>query len=190
MKYMKEFAEHFSGKPVFSISDVKRHFSHKKLSGKYLHTFIHNLRESGKITRITRGIYTFKTDPNAAIFAFSPAYFGLQDALSLKNLWEQETNPVIITTRKIRPGTRTILGAKIIVRRISKKMFFGQETIKSGDMWLQVSDTEKTLIDFAYFNEPLGKETLKNMRKKINTKKLNAYLKRVSERTQKKVRKL
>lgn len=55
---------------------------------------------------------------------------GLQDALSIHNLWEQETIPIIIITRKIRQGIRKVLDLNVLIRRIDKKYFFGFDYIK------------------------------------------------------------
>ena len=111
-------------------------------------------------------------------FAFSPFYYGLQEALSLRNIWEQETNPVIITTRKARTGLREIMGANVVVKRIPKSLFFGFETLKYYDLYIPVSTPEKILIDFIYFKEPLTKETMKELKKHINKKTLDSYLKK------------
>ncbi|MCX6799515.1 MAG: hypothetical protein NTW59_05480 [Candidatus Diapherotrites archaeon] len=140
--------------------------------------------------RVARGFYSFQTDPALAGFAFSPFYYGLQEALSLRNLWEQETNPVIITPKKVRPGLRSSMGANIVVRRISRKMFFGFGMVKYYDFWLPVSDPEKTLIDFAYFRERLPEEALREIKKSLDKKKLRGYLKKTPFLTRKKVEKM
>ena len=59
----------------------------------------------------------------------------MQDALSIHDLWEQETVPVILTTRKVRPGIRQVMDNNIFIKRISKKYFFGFEYIKYGDFY-------------------------------------------------------
>jgi hypothetical protein len=57
-------------------------------------------------------------------------------------------------------------------------MFFGFEMIKYFDHWIPVSDVEKTFIDFVYFKEPLQEEVLAEIRKRIDRKKLDGYLKK------------
>jgi predicted transcriptional regulator of viral defense system len=61
-----------------------------------------NLIKEKKIHKITNGKYTFQEEIMCVGFAFSPFYYGLQEALSLHNLHEQETNAIIITTNKIK----------------------------------------------------------------------------------------
>ncbi|EQD66731.1 transcriptional regulator, partial [mine drainage metagenome] len=79
--------------------------------------------------------------------AFLPFYYGLEDALSLRGFWEQETNPVIITPRKVRNGVRQFDSRNYVVRRIDRKMFFGYTFVNYEEFYIPVSDTEKTLID-------------------------------------------
>lgn len=190
MKYVQPVRKHFSKKNVFSIRDLKIFLAKQGISRNYTHLLLHNLMKKKEIHRITRGFYTFKDDLEVVGFAFSPFYYGLQEALSLRNLWEQETNPVIITSRKARTGVRKIMDSNVVIRRINRKMFFGFELIKYGDYWLPVSDVEKTLIDFVYFKEPLPKETLKEIKQKIRKKTLNQYLKKAPKQVKKRVKML
>ena len=190
MKYVKKFFEHFSDTPVFTSRDVRLFLLKQGASKGYVYLFITNLLHSGKIRKIKKGVYTFGDDPMLAGFAFYPSYHGLQNALSVLNLWEQETNTVIITPLKVRSGMREILEGKVLVRRIDRSMFFGFDSVKYFDYWIQVSDVEKTLIDFVYFREPLSKDVLEEIKKRINRKKLDGYLKRCPERIRKKVRML
>ena len=98
--------------------------------------------------------------------------------MSYHDVWEQETIPVILTTRKVRQGIREIQGQNVLIRRINKKYFFGFDYQKEGDYFIPYSDLEKTFIDMIYFNEILTKETEKNLIKQINKVKLNNYLNR------------
>jgi predicted transcriptional regulator of viral defense system len=190
MKYMKDFVQHFSSFPVFTISDARLFLTDRGASREYVYLLITNLLRSGRIKKLKRGFYTFRDDPMLAGFAFSPSYHGLQDALSLHNLWEQETNTIIITPRRVRSGMREILGGNVLVRRINRSMFFGFGSMKYSDLWINVSDIEKTLIDFIYFNEPLDKATIHAMRGKIDAEKMKQYLGRCPERVRAKVLKL
>ena len=189
MKHIEQFRQHFTKVPTFTMRDAKLLLGNVVPSG-YLRLLIHNLRKTGEVKRITRGTYTFHDEAQLVGFAFEPFYYGLQDALSLLNLWEQETNPIVITPRKIRSGTRNFEGNNYLVRHLDRKMFFGFEFIKYFNYWLPVSNPEKTLIDFAYFKEPLSQETLKEIKKRINHKKLNEYLKRTPQKTRERVLKL
>jgi len=187
MTYGNRLREHYKNEYTFSKKDVKRFFYKDKISDEYLDLLLHNFVKKGELTRITTGKYTFKDDIMVSGFSFSPFYYGLQEALSLRNLHEQETNPVIITLKKIKPGIRVISGNNVVLRRISRKHFFGFDFIKYYDMEIPVSDPEKTLIDFVYYNEPLSKETKGDLLKLINKQKLNDYLTRYPEKFRKKV---
>lgn len=190
MKYVKLVRQHFKDKTVFSIKDLRTILAKQKISKNYSNQLIHNLMKKEEIQRITRGFYTFQTDTIVTGFAFSPFYYGLQEALSLRNLWGQETNPVIITPKKVRTGTRKIFESNVLVRRINRKMFFGFDLIKHYNYWLPVSDIEKTLIDFIYFKEPLSKQTLNKIKTKTSKKKLKKYLEKCPLFVKRKIGKL
>jgi len=187
LKYLADFREHFSKKVVFTITDAKIFLSQKKISENYLYLLIHNLLKKKEIIKLSRGIYSFRKELLVAGFAFNPFYYGLQEALSLNGIWEQETIPIIITPRKTRTGIRKVLDSNILVRRIDRKMFFGFEFIKYYDFFIPVSLSEKTLIDFAYFNEPISKEVINELKKKIDEKTLKEFLKKCSKRVNLKV---
>ena len=190
MKYIQFVRQHFKEQPIFSITDLRRFLAKKGISRGYSTLLIYNLLQKGEINRIAKGFYSFQSDVLVSGFAFSPFYYGLQEALSLRNLWEQETNPVIITPKKVRPGLRKIMGANILVRRIGRKMFFGFDLVKYYGTWLPVSDAEKTLIDFVYFKEHLPNSALNELKAQIDRKRLNRYLKRCSPKIRKKVKDL
>ncbi|HIH22497.1 TPA: hypothetical protein HA238_02110 [Candidatus Micrarchaeota archaeon] len=172
MTYTKKALGHFGNLPAFTITDLRVFL--KGIKPRYLNLLIHNLRSKHGLRRIVKGVYTFKEEMQVVGFGFRPFYYGLQDALSLRGLWEQETNPVVITPRKMRSGMRHFIGGNYLVRHISRRMFFGFEMIKYYDFWIPVSDNEKTLIDLIYFKEPVPGELFQN----INKKKLRIYLKR------------
>jgi len=182
-KYQKQIEELFKKSPVVSFSSVARIIKNKE----YSKQLIRNLLLKEKIKRLAKGYYTMYDDPSLSVFCFKPSYLGLQNALSFHNLWEQETIPVIITTRKVRPGIRKVVGMNVLIRRIEKKYFFGFEYYQEGDFYFPYSDIEKTFIDMLYFKEKLSEEAMKNIFKKINLKKLNAYLKIYPKSIQKQV---
>ena len=178
MKYVAEMRKRFGNSPAFTIDDLKVFLGKRGISGGYLNLLVHNLLSDGEIKRISRGVYTFSEELEVVGFGFRPFYYGLQEALSLRNLWEQETNPVVITPRKVRSGMRVFEGANYRVRRIDRRMFFGFSMMRYKGFWIPVSDLEKTLIDFIYFKEPLSQEVEAEMRKKADGKILREYLKK------------
>ena len=185
IKYIDKIRKFFKESPIVSIASLKKFI--RKKDNSYIYLIINNLLKKGEIKRITKGYYTIHEDPSLVVFCFKPAYLGLQDALSAHNLWEQETNPVMITSRKVRRGVRKVFSQNIVLKNIDSKYFFGFNYEKQGDFYFPYSDIEKTFIDMVYFKQYLDKETKTNIIKKLNRKKLNSYLKTYPNRFRKRV---
>ncbi len=179
MKYMKEFRGHFSSRPAFTAREADLFLRNRGSSSGYHKLVIHNMLSRKEIYRITKGNYTFHEDVQMVGFGFEPFYYGLEDALSLRNMWEQETNPVVITPHKVRIGLRQFQGRNFIVRRIDRRMFFGYSYIQYGDYYIPVSEAEKTFIDLIYFNVGLSGELITTILSKIDKKVLYGLLKEV-----------
>ena len=177
MKRVGKLREFAARTPVFDTKSATRIIGDRD----YAQLLLNLLMRNGEIRRVTKGYYTVHEDPSLLVYCLKPAYLGLQDAMSFHNLWEQETNPIILTARKVRTGTRNVLGGNAIVRRISPRHFFGYEHLRQGDLLLPVSDIEKTFIDMAYFRE-IRKDMLPEFRRKMDRKKLKAYLKKYDRR--------
>ena len=107
-------------------------------------------------------------------YCIKPSYIGLENALSLHGLWEQETNVILITPRRLRFGVREVLGANVVIHHISKEHFFGYEYMDYYDLKIPVSDTEKTFIDWIYYYDEIDKDLLELFDKKINRKYLKS----------------
>ena len=172
-KYQKIIENLFKKSPVVSASSISRIVN----GSQYKKQLIRNLISKNRIKKLTKGFYTIHDDTSLAVFCFKPSYLGLQDSLSFHELWEQETIPVIITSRKIRQGIRKIFGMNVLIRRIDKKYLFGFEYYNHDKFYLPYSDIEKTFIDMIYFKQKMNNKILKNMIKRINKEKLNSYLK-------------
>lgn len=176
IKYIDKIRRFFEDSPIVGINSLKKFLKGDKK--KYLYLIIHNALKKGEIKRITKGYYTVHEDPSLAVFCFKPSYLGLQDSLSFHGIWEQETIPLIITAKRIRPGIRKIFGQNVLIRRMNSKYIFGFNYEKQGDFYYPYSDIEKTFIDMVYFKENFDKNILKEFNKKINKKKLKDYLKK------------
>lgn len=186
--YLDKIKELFNKSPVVDFKSIERIVQVKnKNKSNYAKLLVSNLIKQGKIKTIGKGYYTLHSESSLAVFSFSPAYLGLQCALSRLEIWGQETIPVIITAKKVRRGIRTIGGANVFIRNIDKKYFFGWEFIKEGNFYLPYSDLEKTLIDMVVFNQKLDAETIKNIKLKIDKQKLKKYLKKYPPMLQKRV---
>jgi len=173
MKHIEKVRTYLKKTVIADISSISKLVGNRN----YTYLLLNYLLKKGEIKRITKGYYTTYDDPTLIVYCMKPAYLGLQDAMSFHNIWEQETCPIIITTRKVRVGKRKIFNSNVIIRRIHPKYFFGYNYQKYGDFVFPISDIEKTLIDLIYFGE-IREEIIKKFKMKINTKKLNTYLKK------------
>lgn len=182
MKYIGYVREHFSsaGFPIVKLSNLRTALKTKKISDAYLKRLINHMMRRGELKRITRGIYTFHNDITVVGFAFQPFYYGLENALTIKKMWEQGTNPIVITPKKVRTGIRKFGESNYVLQRIDKKLFFGYELIRYYDFWIPVSDPEKTLLDFVYFRHYLREDVLRELKRMIKKEKLAEYLKAYS----------
>jgi predicted transcriptional regulator of viral defense system len=180
-KHITKIRDFIKRTPIFSSMDIERIVKDKN----YAHLILSKLTKKEEIFRLTKGSYSAFNDPTFSVFCFKASYIGLYEALSLRNLWEQETNTTIITIKKVRGGIKKILGTNVIVRRIKPKYFFGFDYIKYDNFYIPVSDLEKTLIDLVYFKESLTWQILKNLKNKIDKRKMLKYLKAYPKNFQK-----
>jgi len=186
VKYIPGIMEFFKRTPVVSTRDVKLYLRQKG----YSYLLLSNLVKRKAVKRITKSFYTIHDDPIVSIFCFKPAYLGLQEALSIHNLWEQESNVVIVTSKKVRIGLREMLRSNVIVHRVKPRYLFGFDLVKYGDFFVPVSDVEKTLLDFVYLKEPLGRGVISIMKREANVSKMRVYMKRYPRWVRMKVKKL
>lgn len=186
IKYINEIRRLFRDSPIVDIGSLKRFI--KKNDKDYIYLLINGMLKRGEVKRITKGFYSIHEDPSLIVFCFKPSYLGLQNAMSFHNLWEQETNPVILTTRKVKNGVRNVFGRNVVMRRIDKKYIFGFEHYQDGDFYFPYSDIEKTFIDMLYYRQSLSREVLASFKKKINREKLEDYLKLYPKKFRKKVK--
>ena len=180
-KHIAKIRDFIKRTPIFSSKDIERITKNKN----YAHLILNKLTNRGEIFRFVKGFYTSFNDPTYSVFCFKPDYIGLYEAFSLRNLWEQETNTIIITTKRVRSGIRKILDSNVIIKRIKPKYFLGFDYLKYDNFYIPVSDLEKPLIDLIYFKEPLTSQILKNIKKTIEKKKILKYLKSYPKNFQK-----
>jgi predicted transcriptional regulator of viral defense system len=158
--------------PVFRAIDVELLVGDRGYSS----LLLHNLAARGEVFRVTKGWYSASDDPIVSVFAFRPAYLGLEAALSIHDMWEQETNVVIVSASKVRPGLREVMGSNVVVHRISHRYLFGFDYLKHGGLYVPVSDPEKTLIDLVYFGGTVGGDTIRKVAGRVERRKLAEYL--------------
>ena len=123
VKYQKKISDLFKKSPVVSYKSIERIIKDKKNVKQYTKQIIRNMIIKEKIKKLAKGYYTALSDSSLIVFCFKPSYLGLQDALSFHNLWEQETIPILITTRKAIPGMRKVMGGNVLLRRINKLLY-------------------------------------------------------------------
>lgn len=187
---MRDFVEHFSSKPAFTAGEVKYFLYSRGASNGYHKLILQNLLRAGKLKKFAKGCYSFHDEVQYVGFAFYPFYYGLEDALSLRGIWNQQTNPVVITPRKVRNGVRTYDGRNYIIRRIDRKMFFGYGFITYGEFQIPVSENEKTFIDLIYFRESISHDVLVDLLRSVKVDELQDYLTYVPPELRKKVNKV
>ena len=174
--HLEKIESLFNKSPVVDFKSIERIIGKTKNSN-YAKLLLHNLLKKEKIKKIGKGVYTKHNEISLAVFSFKPAYLGLQSALSHHGIWEQQTIPVIITTKKVRRGIRKLMDGNVLLRNINKKYFFGIEYLEEGNFYFPYSDLEKTLIDMVAFHQKIDSEVLKKIKNKINKPKLLNYLK-------------
>ncbi len=187
MKYLRSVRENFNTPkfPVFTLQDLKTYLQNQKITPSYLKRMINHLIKKKEITRITKGVYTFRNDITTVGFAYKPFYYGLENALTIRKIWNQNTNPTIITSKNVRTGQRKFQNTIYIIKHLNKKQFFGYDLIQQKDYWIPVSNPEKTLIDMTHFKHHVPEEALTEIKKQINRKKLKQYLQQYDKQTQK-----
>lgn len=188
-KHQDNIKQLIAKSPVVLFSSINR-IVNSKHSMTYTRLLIHNLVKQGKLKRLAKSCYTQHDNIDLCVFCFKPAYIGLQAALSMHGIWEQETIPIIITAKTTRVGTRIILGQNVLIKRIAPKYLFGFEQMQDGEFYIPYSDVEKTLIDMVVFRQPISPEVVKEMKKKIIKKKLDKYLKEYPKRIKERVLKV
>lgn len=191
-KYMDRIKMHFGTPdyPVFTLVDLRVFLNDTDISDMYLKILINGLIKKGSIIRISRGVYTFHKEIAVVGFAFRPFYYGLEDALSYRNLWNQASNPIVITHSGVREGMRKFEGGNYMVKRIRHDLFFGFDFIKYYDFWLPVSDPEKTLIDLVYYHHGIRDDALVKLLDILNREKLDEYLKGYGRGFRKKINRI
>ena len=185
-KHLTKVLGLFEKSPVVDFKSISRIVGNSN----YAKLLLFNLLKKKIIQKLVKGYYTEHNDISLTVLCLKPSYLGLQNALSIHNLWEQETIPVIITSKKVKTGMRRINNSNILIRNTNPKYLFGIEYLQDGNYYLPYSDVEKTLIDFVVFKEKISPEVMKNFKKRINKNKLKKYLRNYSKKTQNNVLKI
>ena len=182
MKYEKPFIDYFSKQITFTSKDAHRFLHSLGSTPEYSKLFMHNLVVDQKLYRIKNGFFTFLKNEAVYGFAFRPFYYGMEYALSIRKIWTQQANPVIITRSKANAGVRVIIGTNVAIRRINSDAFFGFEYLNHMGIFIPVSRPEKILLDFVYYGINVDKITLNNLVANVNFDTLKDYGLRLGNR--------
>ena len=153
----------------------------------YAKQLVYRLKKKGLIVELLKGVYSPKKSPYMLLKAIPLSYVGLGSAAFLHGALNQVTALTVLTpwaSRLVRPGVRVIAGQKVVVRKISEKMYFGYEYVFVEEIneYVRVSDPEKTLIDAIYFDHPLLPEMLPGLLELVDEGKLRSYAEEMRER--------
>ena len=182
MKYEDAFIKYFSRQKVFTMADAKRFMAHIGGSSQYTRVFLHNMVNGGRLYRINKGFYSFQKNEALYGFAFRPFYYGMGYAMTIRKLWTQQSNPVIMTCSLANQGTRSINGTRVGIHRISKNAFFGFDYMVHSGVYVPVSVPEKILLDFFYFRIKIPKDHKNALLNASDRKTLLGYAKRLGPR--------
>lgn len=160
----------------------------------YAKVLIHNLRRKGQVIELLKGVYSFKKSPYMMVKALPRAYVGLGSAAFLHGAWNQVTAVTILSpdvSRAARHGVREVAGFKVVLRKISSKMYFGYEYRYLEDLeeWIRVSNPEKTLIDLIYFKYPAN-DIIPRLLEMVDVDRIREYIGILKERHVKGQRKI
>jgi len=177
-----EFIERLRRSSIFTFRSVEA-----VVGRDYAKLLIHNLRRKGQIVELLRGVYTFKKSPYMIVKAIPRAYIGLGSAAFLHGAWNQVTAVTVLSpnvSKTVRWGIRQVAGFKVVLRRISGKMYFGYEYKYLDEIgeWIRVSDPEKTLIDLIYLGYPARDEIIPRLLEMVDVSRLREYLREMEER--------
>ena len=176
----KQFVDKLKKVDFFTFKNVEA-----KMGKNYAKLFISQQMKKGNLIRICKGIYSFKKSPYILVKVLGKAYLGLGTAALIHNVWDKAVNITILTPlagRKIRSGERIVGNRKVIIEKISEKMYFGYEYKRVDENIVKVSDPEKTLIDMIYFNYPYLDEIFDNLSEICEKRKLRKYVKIMRKR--------
>jgi len=179
VKY-KSFIERLKRADLFSFRMLE-----SRMGKNYAKLFVHNLLKNGEIIKLKKGWYSFKKSPYLLANLLVKSYIGLGSAALIHGVWDKAVNITILTPLvgiKIRKGEKMIAGRKVIVRKISEKMYFGYEFKSVEGINVRVSDPEKTLIDMIYFDYPFFDEVKGELVKLCDKRKLISYVKLMDKR--------
>jgi predicted transcriptional regulator of viral defense system len=175
----------FSDYPAFTYRDVCTYLGPRSKRSNISRTLSY-LKSKGKIFTLQNGVYTTRKDDAIVGFGFSPFYYGLLYALTIRELWTQNAEPEIVTLKRVRRSKISPFGKdwhRATLHHAKPKHFFGFDIIKYGGINVPVSDPEKTMIDLFYYKMHLPIQSYAQLLAQVKVRKIRDYLKRYDRRT-------
>lgn len=170
-----------SGRAVFSVQQFANVIGKTRLSAA---VYLSRMVKKGLIKRIRRGKFAFSDDDLAiASQLIEPSYISLNSALLFHGLVQQVPASVECVTAR---NTFRFGDLGIIYRKIPGALFYGYEKKRKGNSYILIAEPEKALIDCVYLN-CMGRKSAREIREKLDRKKLDGYVRRFSGRGRKKL---
>ncbi len=171
-----------SGRAVFSVQQLSNLIGKPKAIAT---VYLNRLVKAGLAKKVLQGKISFIEDDFAiASQLYEPCYVSFSSALYFHGLLSQVPAKVECAATK---NSRSYPGLGICYHRLPPALFFGFENRKKGESYVMMADKEKAVLDMAYLNllpMPLYRE----IKEKLDVKKLAGYAKRFSGRGEKKLR--
>ncbi len=163
MKFL-EFREALSEFTVFSYPDILKiypSFDRRRLV---------EWQAKEYIWKIRNGYYSFPQKKFRESYLmyisnriYKPSYISMESALSYYNLIPEAVYLFTgISTRKTMLFESPL--GNYQYRKINKELFFGYSIIQIGDFNIKIADTEKTILDYLYYNVIDDRITLDGLR--------------------------
>ncbi len=180
---IRERALH-SGRAVFDIQQLANLIGISKAVAK---VYAHRLVKKSLAKPLLRGKISFVNDDLViATQLIEPSYISGYSALLFHDLIEQVPRYTEAITTK-----RSILYKELGIRyyKVQPKLFYGYNRYKKDQSYVFVAEPEKALIDGLYLGT-LPKTLIEELKPKLKSKQLIAYIKRFEGRGKKKLERL
>lgn len=191
MKLGDEITDRLKGFKTFTSNDVRILLSgeHRHISGKTIQVTLSRMVKTGKLYRVTKGVFSLYKRAEFAGFAFTPFYYGGLAALMIMDLIDDQVKMEVMTTKIVKRSFIEVFSgeSRIVLHHLPRKYYFGFRGMNYGGVKVPVSDPEKTLIDLFYYKERLSIQDYAEILKTVQVRKLKDYLKVYDMHTKKAV---
>ncbi|MDY6787959.1 MAG: hypothetical protein SVK54_07530 [candidate division WOR-3 bacterium] len=167
---------------VFSYNDLRTILPDAKQDN--LKRNVYNWVDSGKITRLKRGLFQLAypgkenvPDIYIANRMYEPSYISLDTALSIFNLIPEIAMTVTSVTSKATRRFNNQYGT-FVYRTLKRNYFTGYSIMKEGNYEIKIADPEKAIADYLYLNNTKTIDRIdKTILRGLSKKRLDKYCK-------------